>query len=154
MEPKKYHNIRLLKTWEECIKFLKDHIVLEFIFIGITTIASICVTSVYQEILNALLYEFVFLVLAFGVLFFWKSLRIVPERIYEKDQKTIELLEKEKLFLKEQLRPKLSVIFKQGEQSYFQDIPYSSKYLTSNKDGRLYTYRIGLINSGSEKIKK
>ncbi len=62
---------------------------LEFIFIGTVTIINIVVSNKYYDVLTALIYECGGLVIIFGVLFLWKSLRVVPERIYNKQQDII-----------------------------------------------------------------
>lgn len=89
MKSSEYHKIRLSEAWRVYRKFLRDHILLEFIFIGTVTITNIVVSNRYYDVLTALIYECGGLVIIFGVLFLWKSLRVVPERIYNKQQDII-----------------------------------------------------------------
>ena len=89
MKPSEYHKIRLSEAWKVYRKFLRDHIMLEFLFIGTVTITNIVVSNKYYDVLTALIYECGGLVIIFGVLFLWKSLRVVPERIYKKQQDII-----------------------------------------------------------------
>ena len=89
MKSSKYHKIRLSEAWKVYRKFLRDHILLEFLFIGTATITNIVVSNKYYDVLTALIYECGGLVIIFGILFLWKSLRVVPERIYNKQQDII-----------------------------------------------------------------
>ncbi len=89
MKSSKYHKIRLSEAWKVYREFLRDHIMLECLFIGITTITNIVVSHRYYDVLTALIYECGGLAVIFGVLFLWHSLRVVPERIYNKQQDII-----------------------------------------------------------------
>jgi hypothetical protein len=62
---------------------------LEFLFVGTTTITNIVVSSKYYDVFTALIYESGGLVIILVTLFLWKSLRVVPERIYNKQQDII-----------------------------------------------------------------
>ena len=62
---------------------------LEFLFIGTITVTNIVVSNKYYDVLTALIYECGGLVIILGILFLWKSLRVVPERIYNKQQEII-----------------------------------------------------------------
>ena len=144
MESRKYHNIRRSRAGNEIWEFVKKQKIYEIAIISIGTIVNGgSVVYKYYDILMALLYEIGVLIITFGFLFLWKSLRTVPERIYEEEQKNIELLEKENLSLKEQLRPKLEVTFKQGVRPWFQ-----------GESGYIHTHRIGIINPGAETVQK
>ncbi|MGR3173585.1 MAG: hypothetical protein ACUZ8N_03205 [Candidatus Scalindua sp.] len=62
---------------------------LEFLFIGTITVTNIVVSNKYYDVLTALIYECGGVVIILGILFLWKSLRVVPERIYNKQQEII-----------------------------------------------------------------
>ena len=62
---------------------------LEFLFIGTITVTNIVVSNKYYDVLTALIYECGGLVIILGILFLWESLRVVPERIYNKQQEII-----------------------------------------------------------------
>ena len=100
MEPRKYHKIRLSRAGNDTWKFIKEQKALELSIISIATIVNCIVANKYYDILVALLYEVITLFIICLLLFLWKSLRIVPERIYNEQQdiinskqKTIESLE-------------------------------------------------------------
>ncbi len=111
MQDRKYHKIRLSAAKKDYIKLLKDHLPMEILSIGIPTIPNIILGKIYYTITSALLYEFGFLVIVFGGLFFWKSLRIIPERIYNKQQDIISTKQKTIEFLEERQKPKLEIGF-------------------------------------------
>ena len=92
MESSKYHKIRLSRARSDTWDFLKEHKALEVSIISMATIINSIVAIKYYDILVALLYEVVALLIICSLLFFWKSLRTVPERIYEEQQEAIESL--------------------------------------------------------------
>jgi hypothetical protein len=75
-------------------------------------------------------------------LFLWKSLRVVPEHIYNEQQDTIDSQREIIKSLEEQRRPKLEVTFKQGVRPWFQKGGWTSGDI----------YRIGIINLGAETV--
>lgn len=151
MEIEKYHNIRLLKAWEDYKKLLRSHIVLEFICIGIGTIANIFVGAKYGKVLSLLLYEFAFLLIVFAGLFLWKSLRVTPERIYNKQEDIIADKQKKIDLLEERQKPKLEICF--DPQSCFDDT-YSSYNITQKGKtiSILFTYawRLFICNTSTK----
>ncbi len=92
MKSSKYHKIRLSRARSDTWGFLEKHKVLEVSIISIATIINSIVAIKYYDILVALLYEIVVLLIICLLLFFWKSLRTVPERIYEEQEEAIEAL--------------------------------------------------------------
>jgi hypothetical protein len=151
MEPRKYHKIRTSRAKSEFWGYLKEKWKWEVPIFIIGTSANynfnhINWRALYCEILGVLFF--------ICVMFLWKSLRIVPERIYEEKQKDIELLEKENLSLKEQLRPKLEVTFDPSDHPWFQEQKnIGNPFSNLRALGNLYTYRIGLMNHGLEIVK-
>lgn len=144
MEPRKYHNIRRSRAGNEIWEFVKKQKIYEIAIISIGTIVNGgSVVYKYYDILMALLYEIGALIIMVGVLFLWKSLKTVPERIYEEQQETINSQQENIESLKEQQRPKLKVTFKQGVRPWFQ-----------GERGYIHTHRIGIINLGTETVQK
>jgi hypothetical protein len=93
MKTSKYHKIRLLRAWNDTKTFLYKKTVLNVvtaIIICCMTIANFTIGAKYYQFLKALEGEFAVLLIMFALLFFWKSLRIVPERIYNEQQDTID----------------------------------------------------------------
>lgn len=146
MEPRKYHNIRLSRAWNETWKFVKEKKIYEIPFIIIATIAHIVVSKKYYDILIALGYETVGLLIMFLLLFLWKSLRVVPKRIYKEQQGIIDSQQKTIESLEGQQRHKLEVNFKQGEHPWVKE---QSGTLPNGKD---YIFSIELMNSGPGNI--
>ena len=143
MEPRKYHKIRCSRAGNEIWEFVKKQKIYDIAIISIATIVNCIVANKYYDILVALLYEIGVLIITFGFLFLWKSLKTVPERIYEEQQETINSQQENIESLKEQLRPKLEVTFKQGIRPWFQ-----------GESGYIHTHRIGIINPGAETVQK
>ena len=84
MESRKYHKIRLSRAWNDTKTFLYKKTVTTFvtaIIIFCMTITNFTIGVKYYQFLKALEGEFAVLLIMFALLFFWKSLRIVPERI-------------------------------------------------------------------------
>ncbi len=106
MEPRKYHNIRRSRAGNEIWEFVKKQKIYEIAIISIGTIVNCIVANKYYDILTALSYEVVALFIICLLLFLWKSLRTVPERIYEEQQETINSQQENIESLKEQLCPK------------------------------------------------
>jgi hypothetical protein len=146
MESRKYHKIRLSRAGNDTWKFLKEQKALEIPIISIATIVNCIVANKYYDILAALLYEFVALLIMCVFLFLWKSLRVVPEHIYNEQQDIIDSQREIIKSLEEQRRPKLEVTFKQGVRPWFQEQP------STTASGQDYIYRIELMNLGSETI--
>ncbi len=143
MEPRKYHKIRLSRAGNEIWEFVKKQKIYEIPIISVATIVNCIVANKYYDILVALLYEFVALFIMCVFLFLWKSMRVVPERIYNEQQDVIDSQLETIESLKEQLRPKLEVTFKQGIRPWFQ-----------GESGHIHTHRIGIINPGVETVQK
>jgi energy-coupling factor transporter transmembrane protein EcfT len=92
MKASKYHKIRLLRAWNDTKTFLYKKTVTTFvtaIIIFCMTIANFTIGAKYYQLLKAIEVEFAGLLIMFVLLFFWKSLRTVPERIYEEQQEII-----------------------------------------------------------------
>ncbi|MBR35236.1 MAG: hypothetical protein CMH78_07200 [Nitrospinae bacterium] len=95
MEPRKYHNIRLSRAGKETWKFIKEQKIYEIPIISIGTFVNGgSVFYEYNNILTAISYEFAGLLIMVVLLFLWKSLRVVPECIYNEQQDTIDSLNK------------------------------------------------------------
>ncbi len=107
MEPRKYHKIRLSRAGNDIWKFIKEQKALKIPIISVATIANCIVANKYYDILVALLYEFIALFVICVFLFLWKSLRVVPERIYNEQQDIIDSQQETIKSLKEECRPKL-----------------------------------------------
>ncbi len=155
MQDRKYHKIRLSEARKDYIKLLKDHLPMEILSIGIPTIPNIILGKIYYTITNALLYEIGFLVIVFGVLFLWKSLRVVPERIYNKQQDIIKSKQKTINLLEEQQKPKLEIRFDENNPRYAND---TCKWSKNEQTGEIicieasHTYRISIYNSSKTTI--
>ncbi|MFQ5962770.1 MAG: hypothetical protein ACE5KZ_00620 [Candidatus Scalinduaceae bacterium] len=122
MESRKYHKIRLLRTKNEIWEFFKEKKLYEIATIIIGTIINgILVANKNYNILMSLLYEFIGVIIMFGVLFLWKSLRLVPEDIYEEQQDIINSKQQTIEFLEEQQKPKLRIDFSENNPSYCHD---------------------------------
>jgi len=117
MKPRKYHEIRLSRAGNEIWEFIKKQKIYEIAIISIGTIINGgSVVYKYYDILSALSYEFGVLIIMFVSLFLWKSLRSVPERIYDELQDTIDSQREIIKSLEEQRGSKLAVTFKKGEE--------------------------------------
>jgi len=147
MEPRKYHNIRLSRAGNETWKFIKEQKIYEIIIISIgTLINGGSVVYKYNDILMALSYEFEGLLIMLVLLFFWKSLRVVPERIYNEQQDTIDSLRKTIESLEGQQLTRLEVTFEKGVRPWVLDRPATA----NNQE---FIFRIELMNLGSDMIK-
>ena len=144
MEPRKYHNIRLSRAGNDTWKFIKEQKALELPIISIATIVNCIVANKYYDILAALLYEVIALFIICLLLFLWKSLRVVPERIYNEQQDIINSKQKTIESLEEQQKPKLQIDFDKDNPKYL--------YIDDEGDGKSYVseitaYRIFIRNT-------
>jgi hypothetical protein len=121
MEPSKYHNIRRSRAGKETWKFIKEQKALEIPIISVATIVNCIVANKYYDILMALSYEVGALFIICLVLFLWKSLRVVPECIYEEKETIIKTRDKTIELLKERQSPKLIMEFYENSPRYCHD---------------------------------
>ncbi len=121
MEPSKYHNIRRSRAGKETWKFIKEQKALEIPIISVATIVNCIVANKHYDILMALSYEVGALFIICLVLFLWKSLRVVPECIYEEKETIIKTRDKTIELLKERQSPKLIMEFYENSPSYCHD---------------------------------
>lgn len=108
MESRKHHKIRLSRAWKETKTFLYKKKVLNVvtaIIICCMTITNFTIGAKYYQLLKAIEVEFAGLLIMFVLLFLWKSLRIVPERIYKEQKAIIKTKEETIELLKERLKP-------------------------------------------------
>jgi hypothetical protein len=84
-------------------------------------------------------------------LFLWKSLRVVPERIYNEQQDVIDSQRETIKSLEEERCPKLEVTFEKGNKPYFKSERFTSPI--SKRDGQIHTNCIRIKNIGLEIIK-
>ena len=121
MESRKYHKIRVSRAWNDTWKFIKEQKALEIPIISVATIVNCIVANKYYDILMALSYEVVALFIICLFLFLWKSLRVVPECIYEEKETDIKTKDKTIELLKERQSPKLIMEFYENSPSYCHD---------------------------------
>jgi hypothetical protein len=146
MESRKYHKIRLSRAGNDTWKFLKEQKALEIPIISVATIVNCIVANKYYDILVALLYEFVALFIMCVFLFLWKSMRSVPERIYEEQQETINSKQKTIESLEERQKPKLIIEFDENDPRYFYEEKSENTVFGKYNSKK---YRISVYNTSS-----
>jgi len=104
MQRKKYHKLRTSRAISEFWGYLKEKWKWEVPLFVIGTSINynfnhINWLALYCEIVGVLFFLY--------VMFFWKSLRVVPERIYNEQQDIIDSQRETIKSLKEECRPKL-----------------------------------------------
>lgn len=140
MEPRKYHNIRLSRAKSEFWKFLKEKWKWEAPILIVGTVVNYNFNNINWW---ALCYEIWGVLFLTCVMFLWKSLRVVPECIYNEQQGIIDSQWETIDSLEEQQRPKLEVTFEQGVHPWFQKGHWISGDI----------YRIGIKNPGTETVR-
>ncbi|MBO1225086.1 MAG: hypothetical protein JYX80_11725 [Candidatus Scalindua sediminis] len=118
MEPRKYHEIRTSRAKSEFWGYLKEKWKWEVPIFIIGTIANYNFNHINWW---ALYCEFSGVLILICVMFLWKSLRVVPECIYEEKETDIKTKDKTIELLEERQRAKLIMEFYENSPSYCHD---------------------------------
>ncbi len=123
MENKKYHKIRTSRAKSEFCVYLKEKWIWQLPIFIIGTGANYNFNHINWR---ALLYEFVGVLIMFGVMFLWKSLKLVPENIYKEQQDIIISKQKTIESLEEKQKAKLIIEFDETSSDYRREISQKS----------------------------